>query len=191
MDEQVNYEVGKKYDVMTLMTGRDYLAADHYTYKLADFMGMRGILPLLGDWATDEEFFPVKTKHVHIDLRFLTPAQFLLLSKGFEFRYQVPVLTFENEIIAAAMKPQKLRMVCRRSWPETDWGWNPELGQLQTLLERQGCIALRNGRCPHRGTPVAAMIEVGGKLVCPAHGLRWNKDGTAAPWDKERDCGDI
>ncbi|MGH7856423.1 MAG: nitrite reductase small subunit NirD [Candidatus Binatia bacterium] len=84
------------------------------------------------------------------------------------------------------MNTERILSIVRRSPPRRDVDLGPEetipLGQGRAFLvggkviaifrQRDGRLFAIDGRCPHRGGPLAEGIVGDGKVICPLHGWK-------------------
>lgn len=181
------YEVGSYYDVPTVLIGREILLKTGDTLTIDPWWGFKGALPVLTDFHTDEHFVTLGTVgvHAHIDYRFLPPRAFKLFERAFrasdeELWQQVLKLSGgDPQHLMSGIRAVPRRMKCYRHLNALPYETAHWMARLQ---KKYACAALKKGKCPHRGTPAAAMIPVGGLLVCPAHGLRFDKRGQPVPY---------
>jgi|SRR6185369_1803521 len=175
----MSYEVGKQYNVLCLQLNvvLDKQTPSGGSYILRDYQGFNGWLPLLHEFQVDEGFIPnsfntssgaFKGHHAHINWQFVPEDLYRseLRRLGSPNRLETSSICMDADILPYLTLIPRL-MVCLR----------PAIVPWQVRLRDRYCgQAIMNGRCPHKGTPVEAMYEeVGGVLVCPAHGLRFDK----------------
>lgn len=186
--DQVMYQVGRTYRVPAMHFGCPVTLPNGNTLTLDNYLGFTGWLPLLLPPKEDESFVSTLPEHAHIDYRFLSDRWYAHFERwhgctGSELFLHVvlfgPNVADREQIRHLPIKVH--RMKCRRQFEALDYSSAHYMPRLQ---EKYVCAALLNGKCPHRGTPVAAMIEKDGALVCPAHGLRWAKTGELKPYDE-------
>lgn len=178
----MTYRVGKTYRILAMLIGGPPVAVEGGdTVTVPEYEGFTGWLPLLNDFQQDDDFIHERRYHAHIDYRFLSDRWFRHfervrgLSGGRLFQ---DVITFPEEYLRGAHREFR-QMECHRTFESLDYSpayWIPP------LESKYGCAALKNGKCPHRGTPRAAFMERNGELVCPAHGLKWDRRGALSPW---------
>lgn len=188
------YKVGHFYKVPILPIGKPFLKPDGTTLTLSNWEGFTGDLPLLHPYTEDEDFDhphligspkeKLLSHHGHPDWRFISEHWFLYFvdrwgREGIMGR--TIMLPWPEHVLHI---PHATRsMVCRRSYEQAMRVPDYTLaGHTRSLEKKYRCAALQNGKCPHRGTLQKAMIQQGDNLVCPAHGLRWNrKSGALVP----------
>lgn len=182
----MTYAPGRIYRVPAMHFGSLVTLPDGNTLTLDSYLGFKGWLPLLLPPKQDEPFLSDIPEHAHIDYRFLSDRWLAHFErrhacKGSELFLNV--LLFGPAVLDPGLMqhlPLKMhRMKCRRAFEALDYSSAHYIPRLQ---QKYACAALLNGKCPHRGTAVAAMIEKDGALVCPAHGLRWAKTGELKPY---------
>lgn len=155
-------EIGKYYQVQAI--------------RVTDWHGYCGWLPIIGPKHEDSEFIGFPWQHFHIDWRFAaTEVADGLASRrlGASGMYAWPVQCPDTRGVQVILEgPTVRRMTYKRALPPFPWhaaNW------LTPLQAKYACAKLTNGKCPHRGIPVEAMIDLGGGILeCPGHGLRWN-----------------
>lgn len=175
----MTYIVGKRYEVMALELGKPFPKGNGNDVTIAEWHGFTGLLPLLNWFSEDEHFIAGHQPHLHahIDWRFLRKHAFqqireTMVRMGFRAHgaeITLHVIQIDREWMKY-LRPTFTTMRCRRELPMPDF----EVAHWRESLDaKYPCAALANGRCPHRGVPASAMVEVDGMLVCPAHGLRF------------------
>jgi hypothetical protein len=181
------YQAGETYRVPAMLFGGAPVdTANGDTLSLTEYQGFTGWLPLLIAPKRDESFLSALEDHAHVDYRFL-PDEWL---RHFEAKHGCRGVELFTHVVlfGAHVMERKLiqylpiqhrRMKCYRTFDAIDYSIAHYMPRLE---EKYACAALRNGKCPHRGTSRAAMIERDGELVCPAHGLKWTKAGRLSPW---------
>lgn len=152
-----------------------------------------GWWPVTGPQHEDKEHINFEAQHWHPDLRFLTEAQLICLTQLYGvFRMEQlysegSECTFRAHahlILAQFVKRYVVRpRLCRRVQPvyprrRMGWFWLQTLEAAYKDQELKGCL-----RCPHRGVSLSNLPRDSlGRVVCPAHGLRWNlKTGHLSP----------
>lgn len=144
-----------------------------------------GLYPVIGPKHEDGDHLGFPYEHIHLDLRFLPPAQArmtpyvwgveeksrlraaLLRPIVFDFYHSEPArLTWQG--------PDLVQIPCRRTMPD-----HPAVTHLSgwKLLHRAYADKrVKCGKCPHRGLPLESLPREPGTdiVTCPGHGLRWN-----------------
>jgi len=158
-----------------------------------------GWWPVTGPQHEDKEHINFEPQHWHPDLRFLTEGQLRCLtelyssfrteelySEGSEGTYRAHA----HAILAQFVRRHVVRpRLCRRLQPvyprfRMGFYWLQNLEAAYLDRELKGCL-----RCPHRGVSLSNLPrDRQGRVVCPAHGLRWDlKTGRLSPMtDRER-----
>lgn len=176
------YKVGKSYRVTTVRLGERVLdRRSGNSWTLVNWHGFTGHLPLLMPFGADEPFLVTVgfTYHAHIHWQFV-PQPFYDHCKAL---FNVDNGTMHQQVITmdAQYMPTMPRLLASRRLPclrPAAVAPNMDIAYWLPQLERKyACAALTAGKCPHKGTPRDAMVEVDGLLVCPTHGLRWKKRG--------------
>ena len=115
--------------------------------------------------ATDEVYYeddPETPHHHHVDPRFT--------GTDYYTPYEIENQNF-HVTIRPESKVQLREMTCVREMPIqilfTGFGKN-------FLEDHNGKKLNRCKICPHKGTPLASMPVVDGKITCPAHGLQFD-----------------
>lgn len=147
-----------------------------------------GLWPVAGPLHDDQDFFKFPHRHYHIDLRFLTAAQWSHAKRHGRYRSLSIVHASDAELAACAQplyrhyrehrpgRPQLIRRRCRLN--ERTWAF-PNEPPVQKLREHFGDpaepIRLRDGQllCPHRKVDLSTYApDEKGLVTCPLHGLR-------------------
>lgn len=175
------YKLGRRYQVLTLPIGIPFPMHKDNTLTLDNWEGFKGDLPILSPVSTDEDFILMTNgehggSHAHIDWRFLPEDWYFKFKVRFWREGLIgQTISFKAyEEYVPYIKPVMKVLECQREMPCSVKHFKADY--LPELEDKYKCAALRNGKCPHRGTPARAMLDDGlGNLVCPSHGLRWNK----------------
>lgn len=144
-----------------------------------------GWWPVTGPQHDDIEHIGFAPQHWHPDLRFLTKAQLIsltqlygsfrmeaLYSEGSDDTYRAHAHQIGAYFVTQVAERPRL---CRRLQPmyprfRMSWYW---LHNLEAAFQDRKVAECR--RCPHRGVPLGNLPrDSQGRVVCPAHGLRWN-----------------
>lgn len=164
--------------------GRDHKGG---SLTIGKWEGYEGALPVMMDTSVDEDYvgraLPEKSRHhAHVLWEFMPEEHFrrFLNRWGTEgLRTNVPM--FEEAWLPYVQQHIEL-MPCLRTTEELGLVDFSKAYWIRQLRDTYACARLTDGRCPHRGTPVQAMIRDGDVLTCPGHGLRFNaKTGVAIP----------
>lgn len=156
----MNYIIGKFYEVPAI--------------KVRDWYGFAGYIPVSSPEHEDKEIIGYPWQHLHIDWRFAPAAVWKQAKwRGDDHAYAYVVMRHNTHGEQQAIgEPVNRRMKCKRLLPE----YPVEKATWMPKLEKAfACAKLINGTCPHRGISVSAMIQDGDALICPGHGLRWNR----------------
>jgi hypothetical protein len=176
------YQVERYYKIPTVAIGVPVMMANGCTFTMDNWEGFVGTLPLLHGVTQDEDFDHFSTQpdrllchHAHPDWRFLSDHWFqhFLRTKGWSLMSRTTIM-FPWPQYAPYIATTMVRMRCQRAYGEiTQY---EKCDHMKTLEARHACTALMRGKCPHRGTSIRAMVEnEHGELVCPAHGLKFDK----------------
>lgn len=144
-----------------------------------------GWWPVTGPQHEDKEHINFEHQHWHPDLRFLTDAQLVDLTELYgsfqtwELYHEGAVGTYKahtRALLALYVRRVVVRpRLCRRPqpvYPRSMMGfyWLRTLERAYQDQVLRGCQ-----RCPHRGVPLGNLPrDDQGRVVCPAHGLRWD-----------------
>lgn len=142
--------------------------------RVDDFHGFDGWMPVNTPEHEDAEVINYPWQHFHVDWRFAPTSVWKYLSiwhEGSRIFGSVVMRTKTNGVPQTVEGPTLKRMKYKRELPPYPHDIAP---WTRRLAEQFACSKLIDGKCPHRGTPVSAMIREGDILTCPAHGLRWN-----------------
>jgi hypothetical protein len=137
-------------------------------------------IPLFGGFHEDKEIIGFPEVHSHIDWRFVSTKTFRNLDAKFprqrlyglvasqkncsDITYQVLSLKRPFPPYAYLHKPG-MSPSCLEGLPCPPW--------MPELEEAHKDIPLLCNVCPHKGSDLSTIVEVGGVKTCPAHGLRW------------------
>ena len=154
-----------------------------------------GWWPVTGPQHEDKEHINFEHQHWHPDLRFLTEWQLICLTQlstfqTWELNHEGTEGTYRahsRAILAMYVRQLVVRpRLCRRVQPvyprfRVGWYWLPTLEAAFKDRAVKDCL-----RCPHRGVPLGNLPrDRHGRVVCPAHGLRWNlRTGRLSPMTK-------
>lgn len=130
----------------------------------------RRYVPILGEFHWDKEIIKFPEEHVHIDFRFLNNHEFDRINNNALFGRVI------NKLLVEVDRWEERR--CNRKMPKFP-GCNdidiPWMKDLENAYKDKQVIC---GRCPHKGINLNLIdSDRDGNKVCPAHGLKWDKDG--------------
>ncbi len=145
-------------------------------------VGLSLVLPLLGDRHIDREIEKDIPEHWHVDFRFTVSPMHEVICRTFESNWikshgvkpydvNFHLAMVVNDFILAD-KPRRKALICQRhhSLYNKKAAFLPKLERMY-LSKRVSC-----GRCPHKEISLnGAPEDKNGGIVCPGHGLRWNK----------------
>lgn len=169
-----------------------YIIGKVYTVpcvRVNEWHGYTGWLPVIGPMHSDHGPVNFPHPHYHIDWRF-APKRVTVgrLDWGTTLLYGAVVQCPNNRGNAVIEARGNRRLKCQRDlppYPIRAAKWLPQLAR-----DFADCKIV-DGKCPHRGIPVSAMIRDGDVLTCPGHGLRFSiKTGALirTPLEMLSDC---
>lgn len=165
-------------DAAAVVVGRTYMVNVIQTNGDAQFW-CGDQVPILGGAHDDPDLTDSIGVHYHVDWRFVTHARWDFAREYIASQYSESHI-YRNPslgmvVAAFAVKSELGRQELRCNRPSQIWDWDVKW---MPMLERK----FLNGRvscntCPHRGISLAGAGTDGrGAIVCPGHGLAWDKD---------------
>ncbi|MEG4286278.1 Rieske 2Fe-2S domain-containing protein [Microcoleus sp. A006_D1] len=144
------------------------------------------MLPVIGDFHTDQEIIGFPDEHIHIDWRFLSRSDWSDFSNnglGADLVYSAVIS--RQYVVGETEKVLR----CNRDFPpfplqipEHHIEWFPHLEKFYCTSSSMPDVDASQERCPHRGTKLSSVAcNKHGIKVCPAHGLQWNSKGNLVP----------
>lgn len=148
--------------------------------QVEDWYGFNGFIPIIGVEHEDSEIVNFPESHFHVDWGFISERAMRYCRKRGSLQYGVIIQRRANEgsfrskvnPLIAIGEPVLKRMTYKRRmepYPYDKVPWT------KRLHEKYACARLINGACPHRGVLASQMIRDGDTLVCPGHGLRFDR----------------
>lgn len=143
-------------------------------------------VPVIGNWHNDAVFQFGAQNHTHYDFRFLQSIVFdALLESGlersaYEEYMRISPNKKSNVVLFPLFQKQK-KPVKHRKMKMLRKPVLPDIRLTGFMMEtlqkhyKKHVIDVNNPVCPHRKASLNGAAEENGCLVCPCHGLRWDK----------------
>lgn len=161
--------------------------------QVVDWYHFAGFIPIIGYEHEDSEIINFPAMHFHIDWGFISERAMRHCGPVGHRRYGIIVQRQahahrkpprnDGELLAIG-EPVLKRMKYKRRmepFPHSIAKWT------KPLHEKYACARLINGACPHRGVLASQMISDGDTLVCPGHGLRFDRfTGRVVPPEQDQ-----
>lgn len=175
MREPVNVE-----EATSVRVGETYLVNAVFTNPSSEpWSGAR--IPVIGTPHSDLEVIKFPYEHWHVDWRFVSAEILERVKKWItseQLLFKTPVKSYKNHhlgipvLVRRSGQPHRIPLVYLRNHDlfDDDVAWLADLERAH-LDRRMSCNA-----CPHRGISLVGAPEGDpGAVVCPGHGLQWDK----------------
>jgi hypothetical protein len=137
------------------------------------------VMPIIGPRHEDAEFLNFEHDHYHFDWRFTARPYYESIASHTRPRTgtvhaRVAAYSYPQSVVGGSTsEPFRRRLRCKREMPE----W-PVVHHVHFAMENafEGCVLKPGKICPHRGFDLSGVKpNESGQIVCPGHGLAFDK----------------